>query len=135
MVEAQTLEKHWTVEITTVRYIWYKKQKKFMVSCGSVVNQLLTLDRKLCVCVCVRAWVCVFFFSVKQGKLPKDCICPSTCYVLTPCSRVLLEKPTGPQLVNKFPAFYGTRRFISAFTSGLSTCILCISVLAENGCN
>jgi len=33
-----------------------------------------------------------------------------------PWSRVL-EKLTGPQLVKKFPAFYGTRRFITAFTS------------------
>jgi len=28
-----------------------------------------------------------------------------------------LEKLTGSQLVKKFPAFYGTRRFITAFTS------------------
>jgi hypothetical protein len=27
-----------------------------------------------------------------------------------------LEKLTVPQLVKKFPAFYGTRRFITAFT-------------------
>ena len=39
-----------------------------------------------------------------------------TC-LLTPWSRVLLEKLTGFQLVKKFPAFYGTRRFITAFTS------------------
>jgi len=31
--------------------------------------------------------------------------------------KVLLEKLTGLQLVKKFPAFYGTRRFITAFTS------------------
>ena len=37
-------------------------------------------------------------------------------YFLTPCSRVLLEKMTGSQLVKKFPAFYGTRKFITAFT-------------------
>jgi hypothetical protein len=35
---------------------------------------------------------------------------------LIPWSRVLLEKLTGSQLVKKFPAFYGTRRFITAFT-------------------
>ena len=35
----------------------------------------------------------------------------------TPWSRVLLEKLTGFQLVKKFPAFYGTRRFITAVTS------------------
>ena len=38
-------------------------------------------------------------------------------YFLIPKSRVLLEKPTGSQLVKKFPAFYGARRFITAFTS------------------
>ena len=38
-------------------------------------------------------------------------------YVLTPRCRVLLEKLTGLQLVKKFPAFYGTRRFITALTS------------------
>ena len=38
-------------------------------------------------------------------------------YLLTPWSRVLLEKLTGTQLVKKFPAFYGTRRFITTFTS------------------
>ena len=38
-------------------------------------------------------------------------------YLLTPCNRVLLEKLTGSQPVKKFPAFYGTRRFITAFTS------------------
>ena len=37
--------------------------------------------------------------------------------ILTPRCRVLLEKLTGLQLVKKFPAFYGTRRFITALTS------------------
>ena len=35
----------------------------------------------------------------------------------TPWCRVLLEKLTGLQLVKKFPAFRGTRRFITALTS------------------
>ena len=38
-------------------------------------------------------------------------------YLLTPWSRVLLEKRTGLQLVKKLPAFYGTRRFVTAYTS------------------
>ena len=38
-------------------------------------------------------------------------------YLLTPWSRILLEKLIRSQLVQKFPAFYGTRRFIAAFTS------------------
>ena len=37
-------------------------------------------------------------------------------YLLTPCSRVL-QKLTGPQLVKKFPAFYATLSFITAFTN------------------
>ena len=35
-------------------------------------------------------------------------------YLPSPWSRVLLEKLTVSQLVKKFPAFYGTRRFITA---------------------
>jgi hypothetical protein len=40
-----------------------------------------------------------------------------TLYLLTRWSRVLLEKLTGSQIVEKFPAFNGTERFITAFTS------------------
>ena len=40
-----------------------------------------------------------------------------TTYLLTPWCRVLLEKLTGLQLVKKFPAFHGTRRFITALTN------------------
>jgi hypothetical protein len=38
-------------------------------------------------------------------------------YSLTPYSTDLLEKLTGFQLVKKFPAFYETRSFITAFTN------------------
>ena len=38
-------------------------------------------------------------------------------YLLNPWCRVLLEKLTGLQLVKKFPAFNGIRRFITALTS------------------
>jgi len=34
-----------------------------------------------------------------------------------PWSKALLDKLTGSQIVKKFPAFYGTRRFVTAFTS------------------
>jgi len=43
-------------------------------------------------------------------------ICSTFTDLLTQWGRVL-EKSTGPQLVKKIPAFYGTRRFITAFTS------------------
>ena len=36
---------------------------------------------------------------------------------LTSCSGIFLEKLTGPQLVKKLSAFYGTRRFITVFTT------------------
>ena len=38
-------------------------------------------------------------------------------YLVTAWSGVLLEKLTGFPLVKKLPAFYGTRRFITAVTS------------------
>ena len=44
-------------------------------------------------------------------------VAPQTTYLLTPWCRVLLEKLPGLQLVKKFPAFHGTRRFITALTS------------------
>jgi len=37
--------------------------------------------------------------------------------LFTPWSRVFLEKLTSFQLVKEFPKFYGTQRFIIAFTS------------------
>jgi hypothetical protein len=46
--------------------------------------------------------------------------CLPTClltHLLTPWSRVLPEKLTGLQLFKKFSTFYGTRKFITAFTS------------------
>ena len=44
-------------------------------------------------------------------------LCAAALVFINPWSRVLLEKLTGRQLVKKFPTFYGTRRFITAFTS------------------
>jgi len=38
-------------------------------------------------------------------------------YLLTPWCRVLLEQLIGLQLIKKFPAFHGTRRFITALTA------------------
>ena len=61
-------------------------------------------------------------FHVCSPPFPSPfCIrCPlqdSVCYLLTPWCRVLLEKLIGLQLVKKFPAFLGTRKFITTFTS------------------
>jgi hypothetical protein len=50
-------------------------------------------------------------------------------YLLTPWCRVLLEKLTGLQLVKKFPAFYGTRRFKHVNIRDLVSPIVFINVL------
>ena len=38
-------------------------------------------------------------------------------YLLTPWNKAILNKLTCSQLVNKFASFYGTRMFITSFTS------------------
>jgi hypothetical protein len=57
---------------------------------------------------------CVAFSDVSCRIFPQSFY---RSLILTPWSRILLEKLTGLQLVKKFPASYGTRRFITAFTS------------------
>jgi len=42
--------------------------------------------------------------------------------LLTPCSTVLPKKLTASLLLKKFPAFYGTGRFITAFTNAPIIC-------------
>jgi len=54
---------------------------------------------------CLGAWS---WLSWKPNKIY---------YLFIPRCRVLLEKLTGLQLVKKFLAFHGTRRFITALTS------------------
>ena len=51
-----------------------------------------------------------------QSSEPTSLTYIVTCF-LTPRSRDLFEKLTGSQLVKKFPAFYWTRRFITASTT------------------
>jgi hypothetical protein len=55
-----------------------------------------------------------FWSAFVYLKLPSWRLITLT-YLLTPWSRILLEKLTGFQIVKKFPASYGTRRFITAF--------------------
>jgi hypothetical protein len=59
--------------------------------------------------VCLSIWK---KGSCKNMHSNYDEICLT--YLLTPWTTVLLEKPTVSQLVKKFPAFYGTRKFITA---------------------
>ena len=67
-----------------------------------------------------RSSNCSFFLYFPQKKCTyyvlSHLILLVYTYLLTPWCRVLLEKLTGLQLVKKFPAFHGTRRFITALT-------------------
>ena len=70
--------------------------------------------------VCKASLLTVFLthFSCPCFRISYACILTYLLtYLLTPWCRVLLEKLTGLQLVMKFPAFHGTRRFITALIS------------------
>jgi hypothetical protein len=85
--------------------VWCYSNQRCMMTKGS--KQLYPA---LCVLLC-------YLRSCRRGDKFKSSnyFCP-TLYLIIPCNRVL-EQLTGLQLVKKFPAFYGTRRFITAFTS------------------
>jgi hypothetical protein len=57
---------------------------------------------------------CRHTYSIKSGHWMPH---PLTQH--TPWSRILLQKIPGSLLVKKFPAIYGTRRFIAPFTRAL----------------
>ena len=63
-------------------------------------------------------WICEYFGTVcTQNHAEWFNVQTVHQYLLTPWCIVLLEKLTGLQLVKKFPAFHGTRGFITALTS------------------
>ena len=53
---------------------------------------------------------------------------------LIPWSRVFFEKLRGSQRIKKLSAFYGTRRFITAFTKAHHTYLYEISIPIQNLC-
>ena len=67
--------------------------------------------------------MCVLFHHLKCWKIKHTQIAIPhghtylLTYIPTSWCRVLLEKLTGLQLVKKFPAFHGTRKFITALTT------------------
>jgi len=52
-----------------------------------------------------------------SGRMYSSTAKTTITYLLTPWSRVILEKLIGSQLVKKCPAFYRTQMFITALTS------------------
>ena len=85
---------------------------------------LYTVYCTLCTVYCVLYTVYCVLYTVYCLVCTVYCIlysvycalCTVYCVLIAWC-RVLLEKLTGLQLVKKFPAFHGTRRFITAHTS------------------
>jgi hypothetical protein len=73
--------------------------------------------------------VCTVFFSAKYWY---NSYIRTNNILLTSCSTVLLEKLTGFQTVKKFPAFYGTRGFITAFTNARHLSLSCTSSIQSN---
>jgi len=71
------------------------------------------------------------FLTKTLGLTMKEVVTYNTILscLFTAWSRVL-ENPTGFQLVNKFPAFYGTRRFITAFTRARHLFLSCFVLVA-----
>jgi hypothetical protein len=56
-------------------------------------------------------------YFLLDRTIRKDAIYKAPSFLLTPWCRVLLEQLTGLQPVKKFPAFHGTRRFITVLIS------------------
>ena len=79
-------------------------QKKCYIKKHSFIQHRHKFSR-LIVSALVRRCYLTFLSRVVQRNL------------LNPWSRFLLENLTGLRLAQKFPTFYGTRRFITAFTS------------------
>jgi hypothetical protein len=64
-------------------------------------------------------WPSLNFLILDDGieRLSRESVRNCHSYLLTPWSRVLLVKLTGSQLIKKFSAFNGIRKFITTFTS------------------
>jgi len=54
---------------------------------------------------------------LKHTNILRTIKCCHITYLLTPCSRVLLEKLTGSAASQEIPRTFGTRRFITVLTS------------------
>jgi hypothetical protein len=84
------------------------------VPCCFIAKFSITHNSVFCECLLSDSYLQISFIA---HYLLTYLLTHSLTHSLTPWSRVLLERLTGLQLVKKFPAFYGTRKFITAFTS------------------
>jgi len=97
VINAKTLDPHFQQYSDTYTQHIYKDLRTWSVS-SALYNAV--------------PWVQVMWIWIRTERTVH---LPS--YLLTPWSRVLLEKLTSLQPVKKFPTFYGTQRFITTFTN------------------
>ena len=101
--------------------------RSYLLSFAVHSNETKFVCLFVCLFVCFRRMACYLFENVRlllcfalTYLSPFTSLQTSTyllTYLLTSCSRVLLQKLTGLQLVKKFPTFCGARMFITALTS------------------
>ena len=93
--------------------------------CEWVSGEWVFRHCRLCVCVCVCIIIIIIIIIIIMNSASRCSwsfrhffrLPTCTSSSLTPHSTVHLQKLTVLQLLKKFPAFCGTRRFITAFTS------------------
>jgi len=103
--------------------IWYVVPRVHTLSCNAVALKQ-QLSRYLARCLALGHIPLTACHQYLLCHYQKYCILSALTERLTPWSTVLLENLTHPQLVFKTLAFYGTQRFITAFTR---TCHLFLS--------
>jgi len=92
--------------------------------CWQILTYFFKLQYILDVRDCKPSRISKFVRNIKRSfrfkKLHNTLLTYLLTYLLNyllPLGRALLEKQTVPYIVKKFPVFYGTLRFIAAFTS------------------
>ena len=90
----------------------FPKFKLFMCKTAACVEEITSLLHK--------SFSKVFGNVNKEIGLPLQITC-----LLTPRSRALLEKLTGSAASQEIPAFYGTRKFNTVFTSPRNLSLSC----------
>ena len=80
----------------------------------SIANPSYKLLNKFYLTISQNKFHVIYYYPYYIAPLILDVLLN---YLLTPWSRVLLAKLTFSQLVEKFPAVYGTSRLIATFTS------------------
>jgi len=82
---------------------------RFKRLCSNLKLKFLISDRP----------VMTTYTQQEQQTVKHTQVCSNITYIYldAPKSRVLLENLAGSRLVKKFPAFYGTRMFLTVFTT------------------